>query len=106
MNRRNFFGLLFTIPIVLIASKGVCQMATNWGSSKDDLTIDNPFWNLVHINPKGITVNWQEKYGSLKTENCIGIWENKTEYMLTWKDSKKVFIEKNNLNDIEYLDLQ
>ncbi len=77
---------------------------SNWGSSKDDKNIDNPKWNLVHINPDGIVVTWQEKYGSQKTENCIGLWENDSQYMLTWKDSKKLFIEKSNLNVIKFTD--
>jgi len=77
-------------------------MAKNWGSSKDDKSIDNPEWNVVQINPNGLVVTWQEKYGAEKTESCIGLWENKTQYMLTWKDEKKIFIEKSNLNSIRF----
>jgi hypothetical protein len=65
--------------------------------------IDNPEWKVVKINPEGITVSWQEKYGASMQENCIGLWysESKQMYMLTWKDDKKIYIMKDNINDIE-----
>lgn len=79
-------------------------MGSHWGSLKNDKSIDKPEWRLVHINADGIIVTWQEKYGSEKTEECIGLWENNSQYMLTWKDVKKVFIQKNNLNVIDFKD--
>jgi len=66
--------------------------------------IDNPEWEPLLVDPNGIIVTWQEKYGTEKTMICIGVWFSKKrdEYMLTWKDERKVYIPKSNLNSIEY----
>lgn len=65
---------------------------------------ENPDWRLVEYSLSGIVVTWQEKYGGEKTETCLGLWESsdKSRYMLTWKDSRKVFVEKANINDLQY----
>ena len=63
-------------------------------------------WNLIFINADGIIVTWQEKYGLQKKEECVGLWENKTQYMLTWKDGKKIIIEKSNTNSLEYKNMR
>lgn len=73
----------------------------HWGSSKDDQTIDKPKWTIIKIDPNGIQVTWKEKYGPEVTDNCIGLWENETEYLLTWKDSKKRILQKSNVTSIE-----
>jgi hypothetical protein len=74
---------------------------TNWGSSKDDKKIDNPEWKLIKINPNGILVTWKEKYGQEMGDTCIGLWENDSEYMLTWKNNNKVILQKSNVVSID-----
>lgn len=64
--------------------------------------VDAPAWKIILIDPQGIKVTWQEKYGSTMTENCMGLWENESEYMLTYRDAKKVVLEKSNTNEIAY----
>ena len=61
-------------------------------------------WQPIAVHPKGITVTWQEKYGARREEACIGLWcsEDKNRYLLTWKDSKKVFIEAANITEIRF----
>lgn len=71
----------------------------HWGTAPDD--VDKPAWRLILINPNGIRVTYQEKYGSLITKECIGLWQNDTEYMLTWKTPDKIFLQKSNINTIE-----
>lgn len=68
-------------------------MGTYNEESKD---IDNPEWRIIAINPAGLNIVYQEKYGSEKIETCVGLWENDTQYMLSYKDSKKIIIEKYN----------
>jgi hypothetical protein len=77
-------------------------MAEHWGSSKDDSSIDNPVWRPIKVVPVGICVTWQEKYGMEKSETCIGLWENNSQYLLTWKDNKKIILEKANINSIKF----
>lgn len=66
--------------------------------------IDNPEWEPLLVEPNGIIVTWQEKYGAERTMACIGVWFSKKrdEYMLTWKDERKVYISKSNTNSIDY----
>lgn len=66
--------------------------------------IDNPEWEPLLVEPNGIIVTWQEKYGAERTMACIGVWFSKKrdEYMLTWKDERKVYIPQSNINSIEY----
>jgi len=61
-------------------------------------------WEVVLASPTGIVVSWQEKYGNNMREECIGLWYAKDiqQYMLTWKDSKKILLEKNNINDLKF----
>jgi hypothetical protein len=79
-------------------------MGSHWGSSNEDKTIDNPEWKLIKISPNGILVTWKEKYGPDKGDICIGLWESDTEYMLTWKDGKKIILQKSNITSIEAID--
>jgi hypothetical protein len=71
------------------------------GNPPDD--VDKPEWEVVKISPNGITVSWQEKYGEAKQEQCVGLWysASKQEYMLTYKDDKKIYLMKENINSIE-----
>lgn len=66
-----------------------------------DLTIK---WEPLLVCSNGINVKWQEKYGGIVNENCIGLWfcEKTQQYLLTWKDSKKIILEKSNINSISY----
>jgi len=64
--------------------------------------MDDQPWKPLLVLPDGITVIWQEKYGMEKSEDCIGLWENNTQYILTWKDEQKVYIEKGNVNSIRF----
>jgi hypothetical protein len=71
-----------------------------WGKA-----IDVPEeWSVVRVNPFGIIVKWREKYGENREEKCIGLWENKDKYRLTYKDSKFIELQKSNLNSIEAID--
>jgi hypothetical protein len=75
-----------------------------WGKEPDD--VDKPVWQVVRISPIGLRVCWKEKYGPDREENCIGLWATSTQYMLTWKDDKKVFIEKSNITELKVDDEQ
>ena len=74
----------------------------HWG--EPPANVDKPEWVPLLADPNGITVMWDEKYGDSKKENCIGLWFNKStqQFMLTWKDSKKIILEKSNINSIVY----
>jgi hypothetical protein len=61
-------------------------------------------WTPIRVNPLGIIVKWHEKYGENREEKCIGLWENKNTYRLTYKDSKFIELQKSNINSIEALD--
>jgi hypothetical protein len=64
--------------------------------------MSNENWNPLLVSSDGITVTWREKYGAELSEDCIGIWETNNQYILTWKDEKKVYIEKCNVNGIRF----
>lgn len=74
----------------------------HWGDPPKD--IFSALWQPMLVNPNGIIVRWKEKYGPEKEMKCIGIWKNTDtdDYMLTWKDSRKVIIENNNITDLDY----
>jgi hypothetical protein len=59
-------------------------------------------WEPLLVDPNGIVVNYQEKYGLFKTVDCIGIWYSKKlrKYRLTWKTSKAEEIPECNINSI------
>jgi len=59
-------------------------------------------WNPIAFDVNGLIITWQEKYGLEKTETCIGLWENIQYYLLSWKDERKVYIEKSNINSIRF----
>ena len=69
-----------------------------YGKEPED--VDKPKWEVIRIDSGGLKVNYQEKYGSMITEVCIGLWENDTQYMMTYRDSKKVILEKSNVVSI------
>jgi hypothetical protein len=58
-------------------------------------------WKPMLVERKGIKVVYREKYGSQIEYNCIGLWENSSEYMLTWKDDKKIILQKSNIISID-----
>jgi hypothetical protein len=68
-----------------------------------DPSIDNPSWKCVMIDPDGITVEWSEKYGPQKAVDCIGLWKSSDgkQWMLTWKDGQKQFVENSNECDLK-----
>ena len=59
-------------------------------------------WNPIAFDVNGVNVVWQEKYGTEKSETCNGLWENTQQYLLSWKDERKVYIEKSNINSIRF----
>jgi len=63
--------------------------------------VDKPEWTCISIDPNGLQVVYQEKYGMQKTVVCIGLWESSTQYRLTWKDATFVLLEKANIVSIE-----
>lgn len=68
-----------------------------WKTPEEDSQYN---WKLVRINPNGIVVSWQEKYGDNVSKTCIGLWETDKQYMLTNKDSSKTILEKSNINSL------
>ena len=74
-------------------------MGTYNEESKD---IDNPEWKVIAISDKKLTVEYQEKYGNLKTVECIGLWENDTSYMLSFRDNTRIVLEKSNNVSIRF----
>ena len=91
------------VPAPVITAKDTCkEVVKHWGKPPAD--IDNPVWNKVLVDSCGITVTYQEKYGTLVIAPCTGLWENSSQYMLTWKKGRKgLKIEKQNLVYITYL---
>ena len=90
-------------PKPAMASESITAPASvmnkHWGEAPAD--VDKPTWRLIQISPNGILVTYQEKYGNRVEKECIGLWQNDTEYMLTWKTPEKVFLQKSNINTIE-----
>lgn len=72
-------------------------MGQYWGDSGN---LDKPKWRLISISKDGINVTWKEKYGELRVESCIGLWESDSQYKLTWKDAKTILLEKSNINGL------
>jgi sugar (pentulose or hexulose) kinase len=54
------------------------------------------------IDTSGIIVNYFDEFSIYHEEKCIGLWENKTQYKLTWKTNKTVILEKVNLSAVKY----
>lgn len=77
----------------------------HWGEHPKD--VDNPEWQLVKINVKGIKVSWKDEMFTEHQEECVGLWfsAKKNQYMLTWKDAKKIYIEKSNINSLQVEDV-
>ena len=59
-------------------------------------------WSPIRISPMGITIIYTEKYGATKTVKCVGLWEDDKNYLLTFKDSAAIRLEKSNINGIEW----
>lgn len=68
--------------------------------------MDDKVWNPMIVRINGVRVTWSEKYGQVKTIDCIGLWETDQEYMLTWRDGKRITLQKCNVNSIEYKGLE
>jgi len=62
--------------------------------------VDKAPWDCMAINPDGIHVFYQEKYGLLREVTCVGLWQNETQYRLTWKDASVIVLEKANIVSI------
>ena len=69
----------------------------HWGKPPIEDEYD---WLPLRVNSLGIVVKWQEKYGPERSEECIGLWENKDKYRLTFRDEKFIELEKSNVNSI------
>jgi len=87
MERRKFFKFL-VLSFIAFSLKGESKMEENW--------------NPIAFDVNGVNVVWQEKYGTEKSETCNGLWENTQQYLLSWKDERKVYIEKSNINSIRF----
>ena len=68
-----------------------------WGPQP---TIIKPVWGVVDIDVNGIIVSYQEKYGSKIDVECTGLWISDKEYRLTWKDSRFILLQRDNLISI------
>lgn len=60
------------------------------------------YWKCILISPIGICVSYMDELGFKHNETCIGLWENKTQYKLTWKDAKNIILQKSNITSLEY----
>lgn len=58
-------------------------------------------WSVVIVDTNCIYVTWSEKYGPTQTIECIGLWESKDKYRLTFKDSRFFELRKDNVASIE-----
>jgi hypothetical protein len=85
------------ILIFWIVGFSIVTKASYWGTP--DLTEN---WLPIIVNPNSITVVYEVKYGSTCTINCIGLWENKINFMLTFKDSDGRRLQKENIVSIYY----
>jgi len=75
-------------------------MNQHWESPpKTDADYD---WSPIRVSAKGITVTYTEKYGDTKTVDCLGLWEDKDNYLLTFRESAAIRLEKSNINGLEY----
>lgn len=73
------------------------KIERNWRGPEDTFE-----WRPIKVEADGIIVKWREKYGCAMEEKCVGLWINKNEsmYMLTWKDGRKIFLQKENIVSI------
>jgi hypothetical protein len=88
--------------LVLLTSSTGPQVTINkhWGDTpKTESQYD---WSPVMVSPMGIKVIYTEKYGATKEVECIGLWEDKSNYLLTFRDSEAIKLEKANINGIEW----
>jgi hypothetical protein len=92
---KNLFGKKEVKPVSIPAN----STDAYWGNPP--LDVNKPIWTVVKISPNGIIVKYQEKYGAIKQEECIGLWENEKQYLLTWKTPKNVILQKENIVSID-----
>lgn len=91
---------LFLLVFFNFLNRGDTQVNQHWGDTpKMETQYD---WSPVMVSPMGIKVTYTEKYGATKVVECIGLWEDKTNYLLTFRDSAAIRLEKCNINGIEW----
>ncbi|MDG5816885.1 hypothetical protein QA601_17440 [Chitinispirillales bacterium ANBcel5] len=69
--------------------------------------VNEPQWRPVMVDSNYIIVEWQEKYGYLRSDTCVGVWESGREYLLTQRDHRRrVVLQKSNIVSISYRPLK
>jgi hypothetical protein len=89
--------IMILILMFLMLGFSAVTRATYWGSP--DLTEK---WVPVLIDSTGITVTYEVKYGGTYTVDCVGLWENKCVYLLTFRDGDGKVLQKDNVVSIYY----
>lgn len=92
--------ILLCVIFTIFTQESTVTINKHWGDTPTEETIYD--WSPVMISPMGIKVTYTEKYGATKVIECIGLWEDKTNYLLTFKDSAGIRLEKSNINGIEW----
>ena len=89
----NWYMKMVVISVKIVVFQNVDKIMNNENQ-----------WIPIAVNPNGIIVTWQEKYGSRREEECIGLWQDsKTgDYMLTWKDDRKIIVKQSNITEIGF----
>ena len=51
-------------------------------------------WRIIAANPKGLNIVHQKKGETEKMTPCISLWENDTDYLLSFKNDSHIVLEK------------
>ena len=90
---------LFLLSILLALLPGFAGQSVKKYWSQPDLSV---LWVPIKILPEGITVVYEVKYGSNYKIDCIGLWQSKKEYLLTFKTKEGYRLQKSNIVSIYY----
>lgn len=93
--------VFFTLFLLVFLTSSIGQHVNqHWGDTpKFETQYD---WSPVMVSAMGIKVTYTEKYGATKVVECVGLWEDDKNYLLTFKDSAGIRLEKCNINGIEW----
>lgn len=83
----------------------ICD-ATYWGDKPG--YFDKSLWSPICASPDTIAVYWISSNGDKDSEKCFGVWysERTKQYLLTWKNSKKVVIDGTGTRSFKYYKLR
>lgn len=94
MKRRLFLSSIFCAALSIFAATDIKKY---W--DEPDLSVR---WYPILVLPEGITVVYEVKYGAIYTIECIGLWESKEDYLLTFNTGEGRKLSKNNIVSIFY----